>query len=196
MDGRVQRVAGVVDDDVDPAPGVDRGLHQLVGHARLGQVPAEDGRLALDLTGGLLRDVRVEVVDEDLRALLGEQLGRGAGESTGGQAAAAGREGEESIGSLADLLGWLFFLVPTLLLVSRFLPPRVEQVRKLTAASRVLGPEASGERRALLAQRAAFGLPYATLLRYTDDPIGDLAAGRLGPLLAAVREDAGLSRDA
>ena len=44
----------------------------------------------------------------------------------------------------------------------------------------------------LLAQRAAFGLPYATLLRHTSDPLGDLKAGRLDGLIAAVLEDAGL----
>jgi hypothetical protein len=40
--------------------------------------------------------------------------------------------------------------------------------------------------------RAAFGLPYGQLLRYTEDPIGDLAADRYEPLVEAVLEDAGL----
>ena len=40
--------------------------------------------------------------------------------------------------------------------------------------------------------RAAFALPYETLLRYTDDPLGDLAAERYDPLIAAVLEDSGL----
>src|SRR3712207_8991495 len=44
VDRRVQGVARVVDDDVDAAPRVDRGLDELVGHALLGQVAAEDGR--------------------------------------------------------------------------------------------------------------------------------------------------------
>src|SRR3712207_3541219 len=56
VDGRVERVAGVVDDDVDAAPGVDGGLDELVRRALLRQVAAEDGRLALDLAGCLLRD--------------------------------------------------------------------------------------------------------------------------------------------
>ena len=33
VDRRVDRVAGVVDDDVDPAEGVDRALHELLGRA-------------------------------------------------------------------------------------------------------------------------------------------------------------------
>ena len=128
--------------------------------------------------------------------IVGGQLGdalRDAGAGTGGRAAATAREGDERIRALADLGGWLTFLLPTALLLSRALPPRVGQVRRLTAASRVLRAPADDERRLLLAQRAAFGLPFATLLRHTPDPLGDLAAGRLDGLVAAVREDAGLA---
>ena len=116
-----------------------------------------------------------------------------AGRDTGGEAVAAGRTGEEGIRSLAGVLGWLTFLVPVALLLSRVLPPRIGQVRRLTAAGRVLALPEDEQHRQLLAQRAAFGLPYATLLRHTRDPLGDLAAGRLEPLIAAVREDAGLN---
>jgi hypothetical protein len=70
-------------------------------------------------------------------------------------------------------------------------PPRIRQIRQLTAAARVLR-EPAGERRRLLAMRAAFALPYGQLLRYTSDPIGDLAEERYEALLAAVLEDAGL----
>ena len=51
---------------------------ELVGGAGLGQIAGEDGRLAVDLAGGLLGDVAVEVVDQDLGALFGEQLRGGA----------------------------------------------------------------------------------------------------------------------
>ncbi len=71
-------------------------------------------------------------------------------------------------------------------------PGSGHRVRTLSAADRVLRAPEDAERRRLLAQRAAFGLPYSTLLRHTQDPLGDLAAGRLDPLVAAVREDAGL----
>ena len=53
-----------------------RGLDQLVGGARLGQVAREDRGLAVDLLGRLLGDVAVEVVDQHLRALADEQLRR------------------------------------------------------------------------------------------------------------------------
>ena len=45
----VPGVAGVVDDDVDGAEGVDPGGDQLVGGVGLGQVAGVDGGLAVDL---------------------------------------------------------------------------------------------------------------------------------------------------
>ncbi|HEY6053230.1 MAG TPA: hypothetical protein VIU86_04825, partial [Gaiellaceae bacterium] len=76
--------------------------------------------------------------------------------------------------------------------LSRYLPERIEQIRKLNDAERVLDTHGEDERRRLVAMRAAFGLPYATLLQYTRDPLGDLAAGRYQPLIEAIAEDAGL----
>lgn len=48
------------------------------------------------------------------------------------------------------------------------------------------------ERERLIAMRAAFSLPYAQLLAYTRDPLGDLAAGRHDALVQAIADDAGL----
>jgi hypothetical protein len=75
VDRRVERVAGVVDDDVDLAPRVDRRLHESVGRALGREVARVDGRLAVDGIRRLLGDVAVEVVEDDLRAVLAEQLG-------------------------------------------------------------------------------------------------------------------------
>src|SRR5215211_2636570 len=44
----------------------------------------------------------------------------------------------------------------------------------------------------LVAMRAAFSLPYGTLLAYTEDPLGDLRRERYDALLAAAFEEAGL----
>jgi hypothetical protein len=118
---------------------------------------------------------------------------RDAGKHTGGPVAEAGDRGVRRVHRVATLLGLLVFGLPTAMLLSRYLPVRVDQVRKLTAASRVLR-DGDETRRRLVAERAAFGLPYGVLLRYTPDPIGDLAAGRHDALIAAALEDAGLRR--
>ena len=127
------------------------------------------------------------VVGDDLAEGL-----RGAGEGTGGNAAELGERGERAAHRLADLLGLVVFGVPALLVLALWLPDRIREVRRLNAAARVLGDDVSTERRRLIAMRAAFSLPYGQLLRHTRDPLGDLAAERYDPLVAAALEDAGL----
>lgn len=127
--------------------------------------------------------------------LVGDDLAEGlrdAGEGSGGNVADLGEEGEAKTHRLADILGLVTFLVPAAFLLLRVLPARARQVRQLTAAQRVLTPDASPERQRLLAMRAAFALPYGQLLAYTRDPLGDLEQGRYEPLVQAVLEDAGL----
>jgi hypothetical protein len=122
-----------------------------------------------------------------------------AGAGTGGNVAALGERGEDAVSDLANLLGLVVFLVPALLALAIFLPPRVRQIRRLTAADRLVGRtdgQVTGERRRFLAMRAAFSLPYTTLARYTSDPFGDLAAERYDALVAAALDDAGLRASA
>jgi hypothetical protein len=99
---------------------------------------------------------------------------------------ALGREQVRQTYRLANLVGWLTFLVPALLLLVWKLPGRVRLIRRMAVARRTLrgGPPE------ILAARAAYNLPYRALARHTPDPFGDLAAGRHGPLLAALAEDA------
>ncbi len=117
---------------------------------------------------------------------------RDAGKNTGGPVAAAGTRGERRVHRLAILLGFLTFLLPAASLLSRYGPQRLEQVRTLTNAARVLSPIENDERRRLVAMRAAFALPYERLLAHTRDPLGDLEAGRYEALIDAIAEDAGL----
>lgn len=117
---------------------------------------------------------------------------RDAGEGSGGNVAELGARGEEKTHQLADLLGLVTFLLPSLFLLGRFVPDRVDQIRRLTAASKVLGEPGSSERRRLVAMRAAFSLPYGELLRFTRDPLGDLEAQRYDALVTAAFEDVGL----
>ena len=116
----------------------------------------------------------------------------GAGKSSGGNVEQLGREGIDRTHRLANLLGALVFGLPALLVLAAYLPDRIALARRLTAASRVLEAAPDPERRRLIAMRAAFSLPYERLLRYTDDPLGDLEAQRYDPLIAAVFEDSGL----
>jgi hypothetical protein len=105
---------------------------------------------------------------------------------------ATGRDGEAKAYRTANLLGWLTFLLPTLLLLARWLPQRMSLARTLGQARRVLRGADDPARAAELARRAAYGLPYGVLLRHTPDPIGDLLDGRHDRLLSALGEDAGL----
>ena len=126
--------------------------------------------------------------------IIGDTLGdalRGAGEGSGGEVADLGRGGAGAAHDLANLLGLLFFALPAALLLLWTVPPRLRQIRRLNAAARAVG-ELTPERRRLLAMRAAFGLPYGELLRFTKDPLGDLEAGRYDALVAAELEQAGL----
>ena len=117
---------------------------------------------------------------------------RDAGRETGGNVAEAGDRGARRVHRLALLLGLLTFALPAALLLSRVLPERARQVRVLNDAERVLATRGDPERRRLVAMRAAFALPYETLLAHTRDPLGDLLDDRYEPLIAAIADDAGL----
>ena len=136
---------------------------------------------AADAVGG------TPVVGDDI----GDAL-RGAGDASGGNVSDLGRGGAGAAHDLANLLGLLFFLLPTGVLLLLGLPPRVRQVRRLNAAAQVLRDPNLPARREQLAARAAYGLPYGTLLRFTPDPLGDLAAGRHDAIVQAALEEEGL----
>src|SRR5918995_2653014 len=123
---------------------------------------------------------------------LGDAL-RDAGEGSGGEVAEAGREGEERVHDLADLLGFLFFAIPASILLATTLPGRIRQIRELNAAQSLLARPASEERRRLIAMRAAFSLPARDLVRHTKDPIGDLETGRYDALITAAYAAEGLA---
>jgi hypothetical protein len=91
----------------------------------------------------------------------------------GARLVAVGRDTERKTYALANLAGWLTFLLPALLLLSRTLPPRIRGVIRMPRAQNLL----RGAPEPILAARAAYNLPYVVLSRHTRDPFGDLAAG-------------------
>jgi hypothetical protein len=116
------------------------------------------------------------------------------GDATGGNVASLGRQGEDAIHRTALLVGALTFLIPATLLLGLTLPGRIRGIRRMTQARNVFADDGDPERRRLLALRAAMSLPVDDLLQYTDDPIGDLVAGRHDRLIAALDAEAGLLR--
>ena len=75
LDDVVPRVAGIVDDDVDAAEALDRGVHDALAEVRRGDIAVAGHRPAaelLDERDGLLRGLVVEVIDHDARAVAGE----------------------------------------------------------------------------------------------------------------------------
>jgi hypothetical protein len=135
--------------------------------------------------GGALGDV--PIVGDELDDAFTE-----VGEQTGGNTAELGAQGESAVEDTARLLGWVTFALPTLVVLLWVVPRRMVRVRRLNTAGRVLGDAQNPERRRLLAMRAAFGLPYESLLSHTLDPMGALAREDYEPLLAALFEDAGM----
>ncbi len=169
------KIALEVHDAVDKLAVLGEGVESAGGAVSTGFDTAAD---AVDGT---------PVVGDDI----GDAL-RGAGSASGGEVQDLGRGGAGAAHDLANLLGVLFFALPSAVLLLWALPPRIRQIRRLSAAARVLRDPDSPDRRELLAARAAFGLPYGTLLQYTKDPIGDLQAGRFDALVRAELEQAGL----
>jgi hypothetical protein len=101
----------------------------------------------------------------------------------GRETAQNGRSVEEDVDTLALLIGAGLALGPTLPVLALWVPPRISRERERHALRRSLR---SGDRVALayLANRAVASRLFRELLRASDDPVGDLAAGRYEALAA------------
>jgi hypothetical protein len=164
-----------VHDGVDQLAQIGQGVEEAGGSIQGAFESAANGVDGLPLVGGQLAETL-----------------RSAGDTTAGRAIAYGRDGQEGVHDLAKLLGWVTFVIPALLVAAGYLPRRVRQVRRLSAAARALDATAVAEHEELLARRAVLSLPYADLLRHTRDPFGDLQRGHTAPLVAAALEEAGI----
>jgi hypothetical protein len=187
-----------VHDGVADLAGLGRGLqdagvavggtaHDAADAVRTGFGSAADAVDGAPLVGGDIADALRSAGDS-----AGDPVQQ-AGADQARRLAAAGRDGEARAYRAANILGLVTFGLPTLLLLARWLPGRIRIVRGFSAARRVLAAAPlDPARERVLARRAVYTLPYATLLDRTPDPVGDLLAGRHEPLLAALGDDAGL----
>jgi len=118
---------------------------------------------------------------------------RGAGEKTGGTLAGLGQQGEDAVYLLARTVGIITAGLPIIVLLVAVVPRRARGIREMTSARELSGIDLDDPERArMLAMRAAFGLPFRELVRYTRDPFGDLAEGRYDALVEAALADVGL----
>lgn len=102
---------------------------------------------------------------------------------------------EEFILLVAAVLALLLALATLVPWLTRYVPWRWERLRRMRAAHRavrVAPGAATTEVQATLALRAITHLEYATLLEYSDDPIGDWVAGRHDRLARAELASVGL----
>ena len=103
-----------VHDGVDQLAGLGRGVRDAGTSVQQGFNSAAGAVGGIPVIGGKLSDGL-----------------RSAGQASGGSVAAAGTSGEREVHRLANLLGWLTFGLPALLLLGQCLPSRVRQVRGL-----------------------------------------------------------------
>ena len=106
-----------------------------------------------------------------------------------------GGELEQLLLVVAALLGLLVVAVALVPWLQRYLPWRIERLRRLRAAHKAIRvrPKVSDEAIAkVLAGRAVYNLTYEELLQHSDDPLGDLASGRYDRLVRAELEKSGL----
>jgi hypothetical protein len=106
-----------------------------------------------------------------------------------------GIELEQFIFVVALAISVLLAIVTLAPWLARYLPWRLERLRHVRAAHRVIrtAPHiASSEVQKLLAMRAVTTLEYGTLLEYTPDPFGDWAHGRHDRLARAELASVGL----
>jgi hypothetical protein len=95
----------------------------------------------------------------------------------GRETASSGRSVEDDIDSLALLIGAGLALGPTLPILALWVPPRISRERQRRALGRSL-KRREGAALASLANRAVATRLFRELRAVSDDPVGDLAAGR------------------
>ncbi|MGY1683132.1 hypothetical protein [Geodermatophilus sp. SYSU D01176] len=150
---------------------------------------AEASALAADRAGEALQSLRdLPLVGEDTGEL-GDEV-RAAARGVSANAA----ESRVTVQRLGVLLGVAIALLPLTPVLWSYLPARLTRRADTGALRRrlVSGPP-DGVLAAYLARRAVDRLPYRHLSTLTDDPVGDLRAGRYDVLARAELDRLGLT---
>jgi hypothetical protein len=130
--------------------------------------------------------------------LIGGQISRDATQvsHSGAATAASGRRSASSIRTLSVLLGIAVALLPSIPVLTFYLPARFQRVREARALRRALRMHGDDpEFHAFLARRAAEALGYHQLRRVSSSPWVDIAEGRCVPLARAELARLGVDRD-
>lgn len=169
-------------------------LAELAGAGRL----IQDGGTGLRSTGGEVAAVLqgIPLIGEDTSARVLSAFGAAADPMI-----QFGSDVERVLFIIAALLGLLVVAVAVIPWLNRYLPWRMERLRRLNGGARVIqrsvlhAPGGEGERqlREMLASRALYRLEYDRLLEFTPDPFADWKAGRLDGLVEAELEAVGLA---
>lgn len=163
----------------------------LAGFAAAGRT-VRDGGLAMTASG---RDLGESLGGLPLVGGGVRDLTERAFAGAGGPLADFGTDLEEFIIVVSVVMALLLALVTIAPWLVRYLPWRVERLRRMRAAHRVVRVAPNISKSAVertLAQRAVTRLDYDTLLEFTPDPIGDWAAGRHDRLARAELASVGL----
>lgn len=171
------------------------GLAELAGSGRL----IRDGGTRLLATGFEVGRALegIPIVGEGAASRV-----RGAFGATAEPVIRFGSDVERLLLMIAALLGLIVVAIAVIPWLSRYLPWRVERVRRLNAGARAIrggqlstsGLPGRSHVERILASRALHRLDYARLLEFTPDPFGDWQAGRLDRLVQAELEEVGLAR--
>lgn len=168
-------------------------LAEFAGAGRL----IRDGGNNLRDTGGEVADVvqGIPLVGADAAVRV-----RDAFDATAAPVVQFGTDLERLLLTIAALLGLIVMAIAVVPWLNRYVPWRVERVRRLNAGARVIrrGALHVEEHRLdleeMLASRALHRLDYDRLLQYTPDPFGDWSHRRFDRLVQAELETVGLAR--
>jgi hypothetical protein len=147
----------------------------------------DQASVALDQTGKALAAVgKIPVVGDRVDELADEVR------ATSADMASNAQQTRGTVDSLSVLLPLCVMVIPTVPVVAAYLPGRLRRRRDRRLVLETLSREGAAPVAGYLAIRAVARLPIDELSRFTDDPWGDLAAGRLRALASAELDRMGI----